>query len=84
MARFWIWAVRNPALLLAALATAFGATGVADWSLAMAAVLVTCLFALAANHLARRAAARRERQRAALAALRRHDALLEKDRRRAA
>ncbi len=84
MVGFWIWAVRNPAVLLAGLVTASGLTGVADWSLAMALVLVFGVIADAANHLARRAAARRARARAAISALRTHDALLDSYGKRAA
>ena len=62
MVGFWIWAVRNPLVLLAGLATAAGLTGVADWSLAMATVLVAGVVADAANHLARRATARKARE----------------------
>jgi len=84
MVRVWIWAVRNPAVLIAGLATASGLTGVADWSLAMALVLVFGVIADAANHLARHAAVRRDRKRAAIAALRTQDALLHSHHKRAA
>ena len=84
MVTFWIWGVRNPCLLLAALATGTGATGIADWSLAMSTVLVFGVMAHTATHLARRAKARHERQQAAILAMRRHDALIEGYRRNAA
>lgn len=84
MVTFWIWGVRNPCLLLAALATATGATGIADWSLAMSTVLVFGVMAHAATHLARRAKARREREQAAILAMRRHDALIDGYRKHAA
>jgi len=64
MAKFWIWGVRNPCVLLAALATASGLYGVADWSICMVTVLVTGLSANVANHLARRAHARAQAARA--------------------
>lgn len=84
MVTFWIWGVRNPCLLLAGLATATGATGIADWSLAMSTVLVFGVMAHAATHLARRAKARREREQAAILAMRRHDALIDGYRKHAA
>lgn len=81
---FWIWGVRNPCLALAGLATAAGAAGVADWSLAMSTVLVFGVMAHTATHLARRAKARREREQAAILAMRRHDSLIEGYRKHAA
>ncbi len=84
MVTFWIWGVRNPCLALAALATASGLTGVADWSLAMSSLLVFGVAAHTATHLARRVRARHEREQAVILAMRRHDALIDGYRKRAA
>ncbi len=69
MAMFWVWAVRNPCLLLAALVTVAGLTDVADWSISITTVMVLGLIAQSASHLARRARVRRQRQQAALLAM---------------
>jgi hypothetical protein len=84
MVGFWIWGVRNVAVALGGLATAAGLSGVLDWSLAMATVLVFGVIAASANHLARHAAVRRARRRAAIVGLHTHEALLERYRERAA
>lgn len=64
MTRFWIWGVRNPCVLLGAVATGAGLYGVADMSIAMTTLLFFGVLAEAANHLARRTAARQRRARA--------------------
>lgn len=69
MVVFWIWGVRNPAAALAGVATAAGLAGVADWSIALATVLVFGIIADAANHLGLRAAARRSRKGAAVSSI---------------
>ncbi len=84
MAMFWTWAVRNPAVLLCALAIVSGAAGVADWSIALPVALVFGLMADAAHHLAHRARDRKARELAALAALRHRDPMLGEHHRRAA
>lgn len=58
MAKFWVWGVRNPCVLIAGLTTMAWLTGVTDWSLSMLAVTVMGFAANIANHLARRAHAR--------------------------
>lgn len=69
MATFWLWGVRNPCVLLAGLVTASGLAGVADWSITMAIIMMLALTAEAASIMARRARARRDRERAAREAL---------------
>ncbi len=64
MVKFWVWGVRNPALVLAALATASGLTGVADWSIAMMTVMVLGFVAEVANRIARRNRSHQRRQKA--------------------
>ena len=70
MARFWIWGVRNPVLLLAALATAAGLRGVADDAITFTALLAFGVIAEIATHLGRRARAKEQRARAVALALR--------------
>jgi hypothetical protein len=62
MVKFWVWGVRNPSLVLAALATASGLTGVADWSIAMMTIMVLGFVAEAANRIARRNRRHQQRQ----------------------
>jgi hypothetical protein len=69
MVIFWVWGVRNPCVALGALATAAGTTGVADWSISLATLMVLGMCAEAANHLGRRAKARRDRHQAVITAL---------------
>ncbi|MBA4179868.1 MAG: hypothetical protein C0506_04695 [Anaerolinea sp.] len=78
MARFWIWAVRNPVLLLAALATAAGLYGVADDAIALTALLGLGVVAEVATHLGRRARAKEQRARAVEQALREATAVRER------
>lgn len=70
MAIFWLWGLRNPALLLAGIAAFAGYQGVADWSIAMVVVLGFGIIAEVANRFGRRALARKRRKRAAVEALR--------------
>ena len=70
MATFWLWGLRNPAILLAGLAALAGYTGAADWSIAMVVVLGFGIIAEIANRFGRRALARKRRKRAAVLALR--------------
>ncbi|GMV85703.1 MAG: hypothetical protein AMXMBFR80_15580 [Dehalococcoidia bacterium] len=70
MATFWLWVVRNPAILLAGFAAFLGYQGAADWSIAMVVVLGFGLVAEAGNRLGRRALARKRRKQAAIEALR--------------
>ena len=69
MVIFWVWGVRNPCVALGALATAAGMTGVADWSISLSTLMVLGIFAESANHLGRRAKARRDRHQAVITAL---------------
>ena len=64
MVTFWLWAVRNPAIAFAAVCVAAGLTGVTDEALSFSGILVSGVIADAANHLGRRALARRERAKA--------------------
>jgi len=64
MVKFWVWGVRNPAVALAALVTAAGLDGIADWSIAMMAVMVLGFVAEIANRVARRNRRQQNRQRA--------------------
>lgn len=86
MKRFWIWGVRNPCVLLGALATAGGLYGIADMSLVMTVLLLFGVIAEVANRLARRAARheRRQRELAGITALRRREPAQESYYRRAA
>ncbi|MEO6398433.1 MAG: hypothetical protein ABIP13_08190 [Tepidiformaceae bacterium] len=70
MSRFWVWGVRNPCVLLGALAAAAALNGVADRSIAFTTLLVFGLLADAANHVARRARSKERRARDARNALR--------------
>lgn len=70
MATFWLWGVRNPAVLIAGLVTASGFYGVADWSITLVLVLVLGVFAEVAGVFGRRARTRDARDRAAEAAVR--------------
>ena len=70
MATFWLWGVRNPAVLLAGLVTASGFYGVADWSITLVVVLGLGVFAEVAGIFGRRARERDARDRAARAAIR--------------
>jgi hypothetical protein len=70
MAIFWLWGLRNPAVLLAGLAALAGYTGAADWSIAMAVVLGFGIIAEVANRFGRHALARKRRKQAAVLALR--------------
>lgn len=70
MATFWLWAVRNPAVLVAGLVAASGFYGVADWSITLVIILVLGIFAEVAGILARRARTRDARDRAAQAVVR--------------
>ena len=78
MATFWVWGVRNPFVLLAALATAAGLKDVADDSIAFTVVLACGVVAELAAHFGRRARARAERARAVEQALRDATALRER------
>ncbi len=60
MEGFFTWCVRNPAILLASIAIAGGATAVIEWGLALSSVCVLAFFAYVANFLASRAKDRRE------------------------
>jgi hypothetical protein len=70
MATFWLWGLRNPAILLAGLAAFAGFQGAADWSIAMAVVLGFGVIAEVANRLGRRALTKKRRKQAAVQALR--------------
>ncbi len=70
MAIFWLWGVRNPAVLLAGLVAFGGYRGVADWSITMVVVLAFGLVAEVANRLGRRALAKKRRRQASAQALR--------------
>lgn len=70
MATFWLWGLRNPAILLAGLAAYAGYSGAADWSIAMVVVLGFGIIAEVANRFGRRALAKRRRKQAAVLALR--------------
>lgn len=69
MAMFWVWAVRNPCVLLAAVVMVAGLADIADWSISITTVMVLGLIAQSASHLARRARARSQRRRAAVQAI---------------
>ncbi len=68
MVTFWIWLVRNPAVLVAAVGVAAGASGVAEWALAMPVAVAGVVVADAGHHLARSARRRGERRAARIAA----------------
>ncbi len=70
MAIFWLWVVRNPAILLAGFTAFLGYQGAADWSIAMVVVLGFGIVAEIGNRFGRRALARKRRKRAAIEALR--------------
>jgi hypothetical protein len=70
MATFWIWGMRNPAVLIAGLVTASGFYGVADWSITLVIVLALGVFAEFAGVFGRRARAQRDRDKAVRAAMR--------------
>jgi hypothetical protein len=70
MAIFWLWGLRNPAILLAGFAAFLGYQGAADWSIAMVVVLAFGIIAEVANRFGRRSLARKRRKRAAVQALR--------------
>ena len=78
MAIFWLWGVRNPAVLLAGLVAAGGFQGVADWSITMVIVLAFGLVAEVANRLGRRALGRKRRKQATVQALRSAAAIRER------
>jgi hypothetical protein len=70
MAVFWLWGIRNPAVLIAGLVVFAGTRGVADWSITMAVVLAFGLVAEVANRLGRRALNKKRRKAETVAALR--------------
>jgi hypothetical protein len=70
MAIFWLWAVRNPAVVFAGFVAFLGYQGAADWSITMAIVLAFGLIAEIGNRLGRRSLARKRRKAEASAALR--------------
>lgn len=78
MDRFWIWVVRNPAVLLAGAAAFLGYQEAADWSIAMVAVLAFGLVAEVGNRMGRRALARKRKKEAVAHAL--HAATVVRDR----
>jgi hypothetical protein len=65
MVTFWLWGVRNPAIVFAGVCVVAGLTGVADEALSFSGILIAGVVADAANHLGRRALARQEYARAA-------------------
>ncbi len=70
MAIFWLWAIRNPAVLLAGLVAFAGYQGVADWSITMVVVLAFGIVAEIGNRFGRRALAKKRRRAESSAALR--------------
>jgi len=66
MVHFWIWGVRNPALLLATMGLLAGLGAVAEWPLALMAATTAALVAAAAHRLARNARNRSRRAQAML------------------
>lgn len=70
MAVFWLWGIRNPAVLIAGLVAFAGYQGVADWSITMAVVLAFGVVAEIANRFGRRALNKKRLKRQAVAALR--------------
>jgi hypothetical protein len=62
MAVFWLWGIRNPAVLIAGLVAFAGSQGVADWSITMAVVLAFGLIAEVANRFGRRALNKKRRK----------------------
>jgi len=70
MAVFWLWGVRNPAVLIAGLVAFAGYQGAADWSITMTVVLVFGIIAEIANRIGRRALNKKRRKAQAALALR--------------
>jgi len=70
MATFWLWGVRNPAVLLAGLAAFAGYQEVAEWSFAMPVILGFAVIAEVGNRFGRAALARKRRKKAAIEAIR--------------
>lgn len=61
MATFWHWWVRNPAILVGAVALVSAAAGVIEWPLGLAAAAFFGVTAEIANHLGRFARRRQHR-----------------------
>ena len=70
MAVFWLWGVRNPAVVMAGLVAFAGYRGVADWSITMAVVLAFGVVAEVGNRFGRRALTKKRRKAESVAALR--------------
>jgi hypothetical protein len=68
VANFWIWFVRNPAFLVAAVGLASGASGIVEWSLAMPVTASGAVVGDAGIHLARASRLRTARKAARIAA----------------
>ncbi|MFN0145130.1 MAG: hypothetical protein ACKVT1_01355 [Dehalococcoidia bacterium] len=62
MQTFWKWPVRNLALALVAVAIATGASGVAEWALALSAACLLAFLAKGADSCYRAAARRAQRK----------------------